>query len=106
MDDESTPFSLIRADRRQLRKRSKVVYGNADRLEVAYAVMQSSSRVVHAQELAQTLGITASRVRAQLLALVDAGLMVMLPRTGQTQDYERLDDPFWDSVSAIVERWS
>jgi hypothetical protein len=60
---------------------------------------------VHAQELADRLAISPPRVRAQLLAFVDAGVMLVLPRTGQVQNYERLADPFWESVIQLVRGW-
>jgi hypothetical protein len=92
-------------DRDLLRHRSKVLYGNADRLEVAVAVARSSSGVVHAQELADELRIAAPRVRAQLRAFVEAGVMALLPRHGQTVDYERCADPFWEGIEATVAGW-
>lgn len=94
------------AARQGLRRRSKVLFGNADRLEVVDAVGRSSGGVVHAQELSNELGISPPRVRAQLLALVEAGLLVSLPRHGSVQNYERVDDIFWESVCAVVADWS
>lgn len=86
----------------RLRDRSKRLYGNADRLQVAYAVAKSSG-VVHAQELSDVLSVSPPRVRAQLLAFVDAGLMRVLPRSGHIQNYERLKDPFWDATTSYIE---
>jgi hypothetical protein len=102
------PLSFSAADssyRKRLRKRSKQLFGNADRLEVAAAVASSSSGVVHAQELADQLGISPPRVRAQLLAFVDAGVMEVLPRHSNVVNYERLPDPFWTMVLEIVDGW-
>jgi predicted Rossmann fold nucleotide-binding protein DprA/Smf involved in DNA uptake len=82
------------------------VLGNADRLQVAAAVAQSSSGMVHAQELANALGITAPRVRTQLLAFTAAGLMQQLPRHGSTVDYQRCPDPFWDAAEKLAAAWS
>ena len=90
--------------RRRLRDRSKTLFGNADRLEVAFAVAQSSG-VVHAQELSDQLSISPPRVRTQLLAFCAAGLMEALPRTELKQYYERLDDPFWVAVALVTESW-
>jgi hypothetical protein len=90
--------------RTQLRDRSKRLFGNADRLEVAVAVAQSSG-LVHAQELAEQLAISPPRVRTQLLAFVDAQVMRSLPRSGHIQNYERLDDPFWETIDRLVEEW-
>jgi DNA-binding transcriptional ArsR family regulator len=87
--------------RARIRQRSKRLFGNADRLEVALAVAESSG-LVHAQELADQLGISPPRVRAQLLAFVAAGIMRVMPRSGLVQNYERIDDPFWSLVSVLV----
>jgi hypothetical protein len=95
----------LRVDNRaSIRHRSKRLFGNADRLEVALAVAQSTG-LVHAQELADELGISPPRVRAQLLAFVDGGLMHVLPRSGLVQNYERLQDPFWAAVVELVAVW-
>jgi hypothetical protein len=89
-----------------LRARSKLLFGNADRLQVAAAVARASAGVVHAQEISNLLGISPPRVRSQLLALSAAGLLCQLPRHGMTVDYERVDDPFWDAVAGLVEAWT
>jgi len=88
----------------RLRKRSKRLFGNADRLEVAVAIAQSSG-LVHAQELADRLNISPPRVRAQLLTFVEDGMMRSLPRDGLVQNYERLENPFWRSISQLVLAW-
>jgi len=88
-----------------LRERSKRLFGNADRLEVALAVAESPSGVVHAQELADRLRISPPRVRTQLLAFVEAGILEILPRSGQVQNYERIPDPFWASTEALMRGW-
>jgi DNA-binding transcriptional ArsR family regulator len=92
--------------RRRLRDRSKRLLGNADRLEVAAAVARASGQLVHAQGLANELGITAPRVRAQLLAFTEAGLLELLPKNGQIVYYQRHDDPFWDAARALHAAWS
>ena len=91
--------------RAEIRRRSKRLFGNADRLEVAIAVAASSG-LVHAQELANQLAISPPRVRAQLLVFVEADLMRALPRSGQLQNYERLPDPFWDLIPELVRAWA
>jgi hypothetical protein len=91
--------------RAPLRERSRVLFGNADRLEVAIAVARSPSGVVHAQGLGNEVKITPPRVRAQLLAFVEAGVMRQLGRIGQTVDYERIDGPFWRAVELLGEEW-
>lgn len=93
-------------DRRALlRERSKRLFGNADRLEVANAVAESSG-LVHAQELSDQLDISPPRVRAQLLAFVEAGVLQSLPKSGLVQNYERIDDPFWSSIQALMRGWA
>jgi DNA-binding transcriptional ArsR family regulator len=99
---------LLKVDRQRrqyLRDRSKKLFGNADRLEVAYAIAESSG-LVHAQELSETLGISPPRVRTQLLAHVDAGLMRELPLVRQVKNYERVDDPYWPHIQQLVDAWS
>ena len=91
--------------RSDIRDRSKRLFGNADRLEVALAVAESSG-LVHAQELADQLGISPPRVRAQLLAFVAAGVMQDLPRNGLLQNYERIDDQFWVSIKMLMDNWT
>jgi hypothetical protein len=61
--------------------------------------------VVHAQELAEQLLMSPPRVRTQLLAFVDSGVMRLLPRSGHIQNYERLDDPVWMAVIHLIEGW-
>jgi hypothetical protein len=100
--DISAPARKLSPALIRLRNRSKRLYGNADRLQVAYAVAKSPG-VVHAQELADALLISPPRVRAQLLAFVEAEVMLTLPRSGHIQNYERLDDAFWPSTVAQVE---
>jgi DNA-binding transcriptional ArsR family regulator len=72
---------------------------------VAAAVGRDSSGLVHAQALANELGIGPPRVRSQLLAFTDAGLMRLLPRDGQIVHYERVDDPFWHAVIDLQRAW-
>lgn len=102
--DMSAPSTKPTRTLTQLRNRSKRLYGNADRLQVAYAVATSSG-LVHAQELADVLSISPPRVRTQLLAFVNAGVMTLLPRSGHVQNYERVDDPFWSATVSLLEAW-
>jgi DNA-binding transcriptional ArsR family regulator len=99
------PLKLDPRRRRRLRDRSKKLFGNADRLEVAYAIAASSG-LVHAQELSDRLGITPPRVRTQLLAHVGAGLMTALPVVEQVKNYQRLEDPYWRHIQDLVDAWS
>lgn len=100
------PTSLNQRDSRaELRRCSKLLFGNADRLEVAVAVAASSSGVVFAQELADELGISPPRVRTQLLAFTEAEVMTKLPRYDRVQSYERRDHPFWQLALQVGESW-
>lgn len=94
--------------RAKLRERSKKVFGNADRIEVAAAIARSSSGFVNGQELHEELGISPPRVRTQLLALCDGGLLRTIPRAGLKQYYERVDDddPFWTLVEQVAAKWA
>jgi hypothetical protein len=103
MEQTARPPSGARS---RLRDRSKRVLGNADRLEVAAAVARASGDLVHAQGLANELGITAPRVRAQLLAFTDAGLMRVLPRDDRIVYYAPLDDPFWAAARDLHAAWA
>jgi DNA-binding transcriptional ArsR family regulator len=69
------------------------------------AVAEHSREVVNAQELSEQLGISPPRVRAQLLAFVESGLMTAVPRSELRQYYERIDDPFWSAVRTLVHSW-
>lgn len=96
-----------RRSREELRSRSKKLFGNADRVEVVNAVARAPLGVVHAQALSDQLGITPPRVRTQLLAMCDAGLLEALPKAGGLQQYERRrsDDPYWTLIERVAEEW-
>jgi hypothetical protein len=107
LTDMAGPTTRDASDARsELRSRSKRLFGNADRLEVAVAVSRAPGGVVHAQGLSSELGISPPRVRAQLLAFVDSGVMTAVPRSELRQYYERLDDPFWAFIEKLVAAWA
>ena len=61
--------------------------------------------MVHAQELSNELRISPPRVRTQLLAFTEAGLMRLMPLHRQIRQYERLEDPFWELVDQLIDGW-
>jgi predicted transcriptional regulator len=88
-----------------LRERSKLVFGNRDRLEVATAIARHADGWVNATKLAAELGIVNNRVRAQLVALTEAGLLEASPPDDRVRWYLRKESPFWDLCSALALDW-
>src|SRR5207245_232311 len=80
-----------------VRERSKRLFGNKDRLEVAVAITRVVLGKVSATDLGRDLDMAVNRIRAQLLALEALGL---LAKTGD-EDGKRMvqrtndDDRFW-----------
>lgn len=89
------------------RERSKSLFGNLDRLEVAVAVAQSKDNVVNATDLVDVLpGWPNNRIRAQLRALAAADLLVALPRDGSGRVwYRRKPALFWEACLELDSRW-
>ncbi len=85
-----------------LRERSKLLFGNRYRLEIGEMIARSS--VVTAREIARDLGLADSVVRAELLRLSAAGLLVPSPMPTRERYYERVADPFWDYCAAELMR--
>jgi len=101
------PARLSPELREQIRQRSKQIFGNLDRLDVAVAVALSEDGVVNATDLSWSLQIANNRVRAQLLALTELGFLQ--PDEGgdsRKRQYLRLDDPFWETCLDLYRRWS
>jgi hypothetical protein len=96
-----------RRRRQRLRERSKFLLGNSDRLEVAAAVARSEDDAVNATDLVQVLdGLPNNRIRAQLVALAQAGLLDAMPRDGHGRIwYVRKPTKFWDACVELEERW-
>ena len=83
--------------RQQVRRRSKVLFGSSDRLEVSVAVALAKDGIVNATDLHWELMLAANRVRAQLLALAAADLVVeTAPGLNGKRMFMRMDSPFWD----------
>lgn len=92
--------------RERVRTRSKLVLGNRDRAEVGAAIGLSPDGLVNATDLAQDLGLANSRVRAQLLALCDAGYLRAVPsmKVSEKKMYQRLDASLWKACFELIER--
>lgn len=107
MDLPASPSALqpsSREDpREQLRHFSKLVFGNKDRLEVAAAIARSPDGFVNATDLQRELQLAQSRVRNQLVAFAEAGLLSTFPKAGPKLWYQRLDSPLWDTCLALYE---
>jgi hypothetical protein len=103
---EEPPLSIDELDIDLLRSRSKALFGNMDRLVVAAAVAGSPDGVVNATDLSWQLRLANNRVRAQLLAFAEVGLLRAPPDTdGRKRWFVRIDDPFWDACRDLVLRW-
>jgi hypothetical protein len=99
------PNSQESSARDPVRDRSKALFGNQDRLQVATAIARSQSDTINATDLSLELGMLNSRVRAQLIALADAGLLMAGPPTGGKRWYVRLKSPFWQTCIHFAESW-
>lgn len=98
------PAELDDATRERVRQKSKVLFGSSDRLLVAIAIALAPDGVVNATDLQWDLKLAANRVRTQLLALAELGLLVEGP-SGENgrRMFVRVSNPFWD---VCVERYS
>jgi hypothetical protein len=90
-----------------MRRRSKALFGNRDRLVVIAAVSHSDG-IVCAADLERRTELANNRVRAQLIALTDAGLLAQDRREprDRTQWYRRIPSPLWAACAALYEDWS
>jgi hypothetical protein len=93
--------------RERIRQRSKAMFGNLDRLDVAVAVALSDDGLVNATDLSWDLRIANNRVRAQLLALTELGLLQPAPSSSSTKrHYVRLTNPFWQTCLELYREWA
>ena len=76
-----------------LEERSKLLFGNRHRLRIGDCVAQRT--LVTAREVAAELRLADSVVRAELLRLADAGLLIALPSVQKERFFEQVPDPFW-----------
>lgn len=91
-----------------LRRRSKLLLGNADRIEVGAAVARTEPGGLFSRALADELRWPDNRVQKQLKQLEAAGLLVALPPVGGERRvyYQRKDSTFWELIVALEEEWT
>jgi hypothetical protein len=107
-DDRSAlhPEHLDPQVRERVRQRSKAMFGNLDRLDVAVAVALSDDGLVNATDLSWSLRIANNRVRAQLVTLADLGLLQPAPLDGSgKRHYLRIENPFWQTCIELCREW-
>jgi hypothetical protein len=92
--------------REQIRARSRALFGNLDRLEVAAAIAASDDGVVNATDLQWELRIANNRVRAQLVGLADLGFLQQVSTEARKRYYVRLKSPFWSMCLELYGQWS
>jgi hypothetical protein len=98
------PISVL--DSEVVRARSKVLFGNMDRIAVAVAIAESPDGLVNATDLTWQLRLANNRVRAQLVAFAEVGLLQALPGDGDKKRwYSRLESPFWRACQDLVRDW-
>jgi hypothetical protein len=86
-----------------LEERSKLLFGNRHRLRIGDCVAQRT--LLTAREVAAELRLADSVVRAELLRLVEAGLLIALPSVQKERFFERAADPFWAYCREEVTRF-
>ena len=87
-----------------LEERSKLLFGNRHRLRIGDCVAQRT--LVTAREVASELHLADSVVRAELLRLAAAGLLVALPSVQKERYFELVPDPFWAYCREEVTRFA
>lgn len=92
----------------RVRARSKALFGNRDRIDVAVAIARSHDDAVNATDLAAETGLINTRVRSQLLAFAEVGLLTEVPPTGGELKrwYVRQDSPFWKTCLDLHRKWT
>jgi hypothetical protein len=94
------------SERSATERRSKLIFGNFMFLAVAVAIARSTDGMVNATDLSSELSVANSRVRSQLVALSEAGLLVAEPPTTGKRWYLRQESPFWACCLWLNEAWS
>jgi hypothetical protein len=100
-----SPAALPVETRARVRARSKSLFGNLDRLEVAAAVAASPDGLVNATDLQWELKIANNRIRAQLVTLADLELLQAPPPDTRKRYYMRIESPFWETCLSLYEQW-
>ena len=99
-------YAIHARQNEELRKNSKAMFGSSDRLPVALAIAAAEDGAVNATDLSWDLRLANNRVRAQLVAMADLGLLQAIPPdSGGKRWYTRVDSPFWDVCVDLYERW-
>jgi hypothetical protein len=100
------PAILSDETRMRVRARSKILFGNRDRLEVIAAIAASPEGIVNATDLQGDLRIANNRIRAQLVVLADLGLLRPAPSgAGGKRHYVRIESPLWTTCLSLYEWW-
>jgi hypothetical protein len=87
----------------QVRRKSKILFGNSDRVQVADAIHRSEDGAVNATDLASELDLPNPRVRAQLLAFAEAGLLTPHVKGPGKHWYLRAPSMYWAACHALME---
>jgi len=74
-------------------------------VQVADAIRRSEDGAVNATDLATELGLPNTRVRAQLLAFAEAGLLTPHLKGPGKHWYLRMPSPYWTACSNLMETW-
>lgn len=99
-------YAIHAREDEKLRQRSKAMFGSSDRLPVALAIAAAQDGAVNATDLSWELQLANNRVRAQLVAMADLGLLQPVPPdSGGKRWYVRLDSQFWDVCVDLYEGW-
>jgi predicted ArsR family transcriptional regulator len=89
----------------QIRDVSSALFGNEKMAEVVLA-MASQRGNATAQRVADDLSVNHDLARKPMLRLVEAGLLMALPKTGgrrSAQFYEVVEGPEWDALLALCQ---
>ena len=106
MTPAPSPVKASLDQHERVRTRSKLVFGNRDRLEVMAAIARSADGMVNATDLGAEIGMVQSRVRNQLVALAEAGMLTAYPRSPDVKRwYQRNECPLWAAGLAVYEDW-
>jgi hypothetical protein len=86
-----------------LEERSKLLFGNRHRLRIGDCIAPRT--LLTAREIASELHLADSVVRAELLRLAEAGLLIALPSVQKERFFETVADPFWAYCREEVARF-
>ena len=88
-----------------VREHSKRMFGNQDRLEVAIAISRVELGKVNATELHGDIEVAVNRIRTQLLAMKNLGLLAEIGNEHGKRMFKQVDpnDRFWAFAVAEYE---